>query len=73
MTDKEIMIDGVDVSGCEFLFENNNLKTKDCECINHIYERINSSVTVYSECKYNHNCYYKQLKRLEAENKELKN
>ena len=68
---EEIIIDGVNVAGCEFLFENNNLKTKDCECINHIYERMNSSVTVHSECKDNHDCYYKQLKRSEQERDEL--
>ena len=53
MTDKEIMIDSIDVSGCEFLWKerlpkkvcnNGNL---DCDCIS------------------NPNCYYKQLKRKE--------
>ena len=60
MTDKEIMIDSIDVSGCEFLWKerlprkvcnNGNL---DCDCIS------------------NPNCYYKQLKRKEQECELLK-
>ena len=52
MTDKQIIIDGVDVSGCEYYDKNKLLLTCICEeypC---------------SEC---HNCNYKQLKRKEQE------
>ena len=60
MTDKEIMIDSIDVSGCEFLWKerlprkvcnNGNL---DCDCIS------------------NPNCYYKQLKRKEQKLEKIK-
>ena len=56
----EIIIDDVDVSGCEF---------KSCfddEC----YSDVDSSENL--NCKDNPNCYYKQLKRLQAENERLK-
>lgn len=59
--DKEIIIDGVDVAGCEFLCTNqmgNN-------CLIH-----NRGFSM--NCKNTSDCYYKQLKRLEQENKELK-
>lgn len=57
MTDKQIIIDGVDVSGCEYYDKNKPLLTCVCEeypC---------------SEC---HSCYYKQLKRKEQECEKLK-
>ena len=63
---KEIIIDGVDVSGCEHLY-------REIDCLAHID---------FSECceGYNHSygycpnidCYYKQLKRKEQECEELK-
>ena len=57
MTDKEIIIDGVDVSGC---------RDYDAgECL--------SPCTTVRSCEAEKNCTYKQLKRLEAENVELKN
>lgn len=52
MTDKQIIIDGVDVSECEYYDKNKQLLTCVCEkypC---------------SEC---HDCYYKQLKHKEQE------
>ena len=52
MTDKQIIIDGVDVSGCEYYDKNKPSLTCTCEeypC---------------SEC---YNCYYKQLARKTAE------
>ena len=59
MADKQIIIDGVDVSGCENLMQGivpfgcmEDRKT--CSCMN------------------NPNCLYKQLKRLEQENNILK-
>lgn len=56
MTDKEIIIHGVNVAECEFY--------ELCGCIDDNHE--------LNECKDNPNCYYKQLKRLEFENKLLK-
>lgn len=56
MTDKEIIIDGVDVSGCDYY--------EYCGCIDDNHE--------LNQCENNRNCYYKQLKRLEAENAKLK-
>lgn len=54
MTDKQTTIDGCDVSGCEF-FET---KAQVMQC--HI-----GALT--QRCKGNHNCYYKQHKRSEAQ------
>ena len=66
---EEIIIDGVDVAGCEYYSKQQLMyiatqptqKMKDC-CL------LSNSVNF---CK-NRVCYYKQLKRLEQENKELK-
>ena len=55
---EEIIIDGVNVAGCvDFCAE-------DCDCCN--ANNHNIGCGQYSDC------YYKQLKRLEQENKELK-
>lgn len=57
---EEIIIDGVDVAGCEFLCTNqmgNN-------CLIH-----NRGFSM--NCKNTSDCYYKQLQRLKQENKEL--
>ena len=60
MTDKEIIIDGVDVSECNFFSKGithnicENLKEADVEC------------------KYNSSCYFKQHKYKEQECEELK-
>ena len=60
---EEIMIDGVNVAGCnDFYKEWDNWSGKD----NYRCQDFLSGV-----CAGN-NCYYKQLKRLEQENKELK-
>lgn len=58
--DKEIIIDGVDVSECYFL--NKGITRLLCTCPSEIDE----------ECKYNPNCYFKQLKLKEQECEELK-
>lgn len=58
MTDKEIIIDGVNVSGCSELFK--TTQRPQCALIDQYY------------CETNPDCYYKQLKRLEQENAELK-
>lgn len=51
MTDKQIIIDNIDVSGCSNLYD-----IEDCICIDNGIEEY---------CKDNPNCYYKQLKRKE--------
>lgn len=61
---EEIIIDGIDVSGCNFRLERDN--KQKCECCHA------TGFGVICDCEAWHNCYYKQLKRLEQENKELK-
>ena len=61
MTDKEIIIDGVDVSECEFY-----TTMEDCVGIHDLCEQLDDY------CSIKKDCYYKQLKRLEQENAELK-
>jgi hypothetical protein len=56
MTDKQIIIDGCDVSGCEF-FDSGNCV--ECDMRVHFY----GDIPCDDEC--NRNCYYKQLKRAE--------
>jgi hypothetical protein len=67
MTDKQIIIDGIDVSGCKFIDEwkhcNICKELKDGHCL----------VVADIECKTYQDCYYKQLKRKEQEYEELKN
>lgn len=58
--DKEIIIDRVNVSGCYFF--NKGITRLLCTCPSEIDE----------ECKYNSNCYFKQLKLKEQECEELK-
>jgi len=57
MTDKQIIIDGVDVSGCYCYVST----SKEYSC------GLTCSKFHYRFCKENPNCYYKQLKRLENE------
>lgn len=64
MTDKQIIIDGVDVSGCVFYgFSNLN---------NHLCTSKEFSKIDCTYCNDNPNCYYKQLKVKEQECEELK-
>ena len=63
MTDKQIIIDSVDVSGCE------NFSCGICEEENKIPKTINHFT---ADCRMYPNCYYKQLKRKEQECEELK-
>lgn len=63
--EKEIIIDDVNVAECEFLYDD------DCLCklgIEYGYD----GETFGRFCKGNNNCYFKQLQRLKAENKNLK-
>ena len=66
ITDKQIIIDGVDVSGCEHLTEKQGCWLSTCD-----YLKYKGNIT-NKLCKYNPNCYYKQLKRKEQECEELK-
>lgn len=61
MTDKQIIIDGCDVSGCEFY---NKVIGEDAYC--NIDEEHLCTCISYD------NCYYKQLKRKEQECEEFK-
>ena len=62
MTDKQIIIDGVDVSGCRYLFDDTSYKRSKTSC----------SITL-KDCKYlGNNCYYKQLKAKEQECEKLR-
>ncbi len=60
----EEIIDGIDVSECEHI----NCCDKKIKCV--ILQDDVCEIDPYCE---GYNCYYKQLKRLQAENKELKN
>ena len=76
MTDKQIIIDGVDVSECEFAVKPINDNRIKCHCAKGLLqiakmqeqpESIKSGL-----CENNPNCYYKQLKRKEQKCEELK-
>lgn len=69
MTDK-IIIDDVDVSGCEFLLENSLHKIEfSCNCRGNSQD---NALHLHLHCKHNPNCYYKQIKRAEQECERLK-
>jgi hypothetical protein len=57
MTDKEIIIDGVDVAGCKYFNR---------------FRSICHNKNLCCDCEKNQDCYYKQLKRKEQECEELK-
>lgn len=63
MENKEIYIDGVDVSGCDCYCDGKCL----CE-----YNEINRKIIRYYSCNKFPNCYYKQLKAKEQECERLK-
>lgn len=63
-----IYIDGVDVAGCDSL-NKNSLPLKQCDLLQ--FKTKNGGIAG-RWCTDHYNCYYKQLKRLEQENKELK-
>lgn len=78
MTDKEIIIDGVNVRECECIIEDyyyqqaNNLEN-GYKHIKNVCELGESGSEYYNLfCKDNPNCNYKQLKRKEQECEELK-
>ena len=70
MENKQIIIDDIDVSKCEYYKEYSN-PNEDGDEYNDICE---CSITESAFCfdKYNSNCYYKQLKRKEQECDRLK-
>lgn len=74
MDDKQIIIDGVDVSGCTYIIPPH----KQCPNKPMPYAKETSCIackehnTKRNFCKNNPNCYYKQYKRKEQENEELK-
>ena len=69
MTDKEIIIDGVDVSQCVYRMKD---EYNTCCCTSTKENEGEERITAYYGCKYNHNCHYKQLKRKEQECEEYK-
>ena len=60
MTDKQIIIDGVDISGCEYCLKMTKYR---CDIQRDVYKCL---------CEENPNCYYKQLQRKEGIIKRLK-
>lgn len=70
MTDKEIIINGIDVTECTYRRQNPH---NFCMCASVINESGNIiELTRYVQCEYNPNCYFKQLKRKDLECEELK-
>ena len=66
---EEIIIDGVNVAGCFYFIDHTPPKGQGDWC-GAIHK---GACKVYSkDCEYNPNCYYKQLKRLKQENKQMK-
>ena len=62
MTDKQIIIDGIDVSGCELYRNDNGVFAPDGTA-----ERTELCYLTNDYCGNNPNCYYKQFKRSEAQ------
>lgn len=84
MTNKQIIIDGVNVSKCEFYDKDkgycltlkmNPKGFKNPSCFSGDFQECiqDSKTCPYTFCHNNPNCYYKQLKRKEQECEKLKN
>ena len=72
MTDKQIIIDGCDVSGCSLYEDNPKYRMwGTCDCMRSMVDQSGYDELAGAECK-GYNCYYKQLKRKEQECDELK-
>ena len=80
---EEIIIDGVNVVGCEHYCEKLNTGSgiiqkvsKQGFCLHNLTGLQNADIYFralsFPKCREQSNCYYKQLKRLEQENEELK-
>lgn len=63
MENKEIYIDGVDVSGCEYYFDGK------CRCMD---ASIMQDFYLCPQCNNNPNCYYKNWKRKEQKLEKIK-
>ena len=61
MTNKPIIIDGVDVSKCKYF----DCDSKECKA--EYYVRYGYEIVEYDSCRKNKNCYYKQLQREKQE------
>ena len=72
MTDKQIIIDGCDVSGCSLYEDNPKYRMwGTCDCMRSMVDQSGYDELAGAECK-GYNCYYKQLKCKEQKNEELK-
>ena len=70
MTDKQIIIDGVDVNDCHNrTFYKNDEGDVQCKCYR--FEDADSDTLLFGICKQHPHCYYKQLKAKEQECEEL--
>lgn len=67
MTDKQITIDGVDVSGCKYYVKNNGIEAQGCYELTDLCECNKEN----EFCCNNPNCHYKQYKRKEQECEKL--
>ena len=72
MTDKQIIIDSVDVSGCEYLQLLNHYDIETGTEEWKVCSNKRSKNCKWSCCSDNRNCYYKQLKAKEQECERLK-
>lgn len=73
MTDKQIIIDGCDVSGCSLYEDNPKYRMwGTCDCMRSMVDQSGYDELAGAECK-GYNCYYKQLKRKEQECERLDN
>ena len=70
---EEVIIDGVNIAGCEYMLNNKIKGRQHCPAKAMPYAKETSCIchksidTPYNFCKHNSNCHYKQLKRLEQE------
>ena len=71
MTDKQIIIDGCDVSGCSLYEDNPKYRMwGTCDCMRSMVDQSGYDELAGAECK-GYNCYYKQLKRSEAQSEAM--
>ena len=63
----KVIIDGVDVSGCEFI---GDIKNNFVKCTSWVHNS-KKQVSGHWDCRENKACYYKELKRLQAEYDDL--
>lgn len=70
MTDKEIIIDEVDVSGCGFFHP--ECGDYSCHIALAFPDEYTDAENTYFKCEQNPECYYKQLQTLKTENEEIR-